>query len=65
MKFDYHSKTKKLIASGHLVYFETVAKYNSLAPALLLYFDDRSVVAVEKEKWKDFSDIILSTLENY
>lgn len=61
MKFDYYSKTKKLIKEGHLVYFETVSKYNGISPALILYFDNHHTVAIAKEKWSEFSDEILNS----
>ena len=60
-----HVKIKKLIVSGHLVRFETVANYHTLSPALVLYFDNHPAVAIEKSKWKEYSDLITSIIQNY
>ena len=56
---------KKLIQTGHLVRFEAVKKHNDLSPALVLYFDNHSPIAVSKELWAEYSDVIISSNSLY
>lgn len=65
MKRDYNLKAKKLITSGHLTSFKTVKEYNGFSPALLLHFDNHSPIAIAKEKWQEYSELILSTLDPF
>ena len=37
--YSYHNRIKQRIKNGELTGFEFVDKYNSISPALLLYFD--------------------------
>ena len=65
MSYDYSRKAKSLIKGGHLLKFETVNKYKNLTPALLLYFDNHSPIALDKSKWNEYSDIITELLKDY
>ena len=65
MKTNYNKKAKQLILSGHLVHFETVNKFHSFSPALLLYFDNHQPIAVSQDRWKEYSDLITSVLSIY
>ena len=40
MYYNYHAKAKQLISDGHLVEFKILPRWNSIAPALVLYFDN-------------------------
>ena len=60
-----HIYAKELIKSGHLVNFEAVKKHNDLSPALLLYFDNHAPIAVSKERWAEYSDVIISSNSLY
>jgi hypothetical protein len=65
MSYSYSRKAKQLILEGHLLRFETVSRYRAFSPALLLYFDNHSPIAVEKSKWCEYSDLIISTFHDY
>ena len=65
MSYDYSRKAKSLIKQGHLLKFETVSKYKNVTPALLLYFDNHTPIALEKSKWNEYSDIITHLLKDY
>ena len=54
MKEKTHIDAKMLIQTGHLINFEAVKKHNDLSPALLLYFDNHSPIAISKEFWANF-----------
>lgn len=60
-----HSTAKMLIRTGHLIYFEAVKNHNGLSPALLLYFDNHSPIAISKELWAEYSDVIISSNSLY
>ena len=40
MYFNYHAKAMRLIREGHCTHFELVDRWNQIAPALVLYFDN-------------------------
>ena len=65
MSYNYSRKAKQLIKEGHLQRFETVSSYLTYSPALLLYFDNHVPIAVEKNKWKEYSDLITATITDY
>jgi hypothetical protein len=65
MSYNYSRKAKQLIKEGHLQRFETVNSYLSFSPALILHFDNHSPIAVEKSKWKEYSDLITATIADY
>lgn len=61
MKEKTHIDAKMLIQTGHLINFEAVKKHNDLSPALLLYFDNHSPIAISKEFWAEYSDVIINS----
>lgn len=65
MKYKLHSTAKTLIESGHLTHFEAVKNYNDLSPALVLYFDNHSPIAIAKDKWAEYSDAIIKSNSLY
>ena len=56
---------KTLIQTGHLIRFEAVKKHNELSPALVLYFDNHSPIAISKEFWAEYSDVIINSNSLY
>lgn len=58
MYFSYHGTAKKLIAEGHLVYFERVENHNGIKPALVLHFDNHAPTPIRKKRWKEYCDIL-------
>lgn len=56
--FNYHAKAKKLIAEGHLIHFEIVDRYNQIAPALVLYFDNNRPMPIREYRWAEYFDIL-------
>ncbi|MBQ7408495.1 MAG: thermostable hemolysin delta-VPH [Clostridia bacterium] len=60
MKSYFDLTAKKLIKSGHLTSFKTVTHFKNFSPALILYFDNHSPIAVSKDLWGEYSDILCS-----
>lgn len=58
MYFNYHAKIKRLIAEGHFVKFEFLEKYNNIAPALLLYFDNEKPMPIREHKFAEYLTLI-------
>lgn len=56
--FNYHGKAKKLINEGHLTHFEIVDRWNAIAPALVLYFDNHIPMPIREEKWSEYLPLI-------
>ena len=58
MYFNYHAKAVRLIREDHLTHFEIVEKWNAIAPALVLYFDNDRPMPIREEKWAAYFDLI-------
>lgn len=58
MYYNYHAKAKKLIATGHLIYFEYLPEYHGIAPVLLLYFDNHIPMPIRQYRWEEYEDIL-------
>lgn len=58
MYFNYHAKAKKLINEGHLVDYQVISRWNLIAPALVLYFDNHEPMPIRKYKWEEYWKII-------
>lgn len=56
--FNYHAKAKKLISEGHLMGWEIVNKWNSICPALVLYFDNEKPMPIREYRWDEYFGII-------
>lgn len=56
--FNYHAKAKKLIADGHLVKFEIVPKWNSISPALVLYFDNNKPMPIREYRFDEYMELL-------
>lgn len=56
--YNYHGKAKKLINEGHLIKFEIVERWNQIAPALVLYFDNHRPMPIREEKWNEYMKLI-------
>lgn len=56
--YNYHGKAKKLIKDGHLIKFEIVDRWNQIAPALVLYFDNHRPMPIREEKWNEYMKIL-------
>lgn len=61
--FNYHRVAKRLIREGKLKSYHFVEKYNSISPALVLYFDDfrHPIMPIREERWNEYIEIIKST----
>lgn len=46
--FNYHNTAKKLIKDGHLTRFEIVERWNAIAPALVLFFDNHKPMPIRE-----------------
>ena len=56
--FNYHAKAKKLISEGHLVKFEIVPKWNSISPALVLYFDNNKPMPIREYRFDEYLKLL-------
>lgn len=56
--YNYHAKAKNLISEGHLVSWEIVDKWNSISPALILYFDNNKPIPIREYRWDEYWKII-------
>ena len=52
--YNYHAKAKKLIADGHLVNMEIVDRWNAIAPALVLHFDNHRPMPIRQYRWDEY-----------
>ena len=59
--FNYHAKAQSLIKTGHCIKAEIVERYNSIRPALILYFDNHIPMPIRQHKF----DIYLELLNHY
>lgn len=56
--FNYHAKVKKLISDGHLEKFEIVPKWNSISPALVLYFDNNKPMPIREYRFDEYLKLL-------
>ena len=54
MYYNYHAKAKQLIVDGHLLKMEIVDKWNNIAPALVLYFDNHKPMPIREYRWNEY-----------
>ena len=52
--YNYHAKAKQLIAEGHLTKMEIVKRWNSISPALVLYFDNHRPMPIREYRWDEY-----------
>lgn len=52
--YNYHAQAKKLINEGHLVKMEIVPKWNSISPALVLFFDNHRPMPIREYRWNEY-----------
>lgn len=52
--YNYHAQAKKLINEGHLVKMEIVPKWNSISPALVLFFDNHRPMPIREYRWSEY-----------
>jgi len=52
--YNYHAQAKQLIADGHLVKMEIVERWNAIAPALVLYFDNHRPMPIRQYRWDEY-----------
>ena len=51
--YNYHAQAKRLIADGHLINMEIVDRWNTISPALVLYFDNHKPMPIRQYKWDE------------
>lgn len=56
--FNYHAKAKRLIETGHCVKAEVVEAYKTIAPALVLYFDNNVPMPIRWYKFDDYLPLL-------
>lgn len=50
--------SKKKISEGKLVTYKIVDNYNSISPAMLLYFNDGKILPIRQHKWNEYFEIM-------
>lgn len=58
MYFNYHAKAKQLISEGHLTDFKIVTRWNSISPALVLFFDNHKPMPIRRYRWEQYWNIL-------
>lgn len=58
MYYNYHAKAKQLIIDGHLIRYEIVDRWNNIAPALVLYFDNHKPMPIREYRWDEYKDLL-------
>ena len=58
--FNYHAKAKNLIKEGHLIDYEIIDRWNDIAPALVLYFDNAKPMPIREYRWDEYFSILNS-----
>lgn len=58
--FNYHATAKRLIAEGRLKGFRIVERYGSIAPALLLFFEDERhpVMPIRQSRFAEYEPLL-------
>ena len=56
--FNYHAQAQNLIKAGHCVGAEVVEKYNSISPALVLYFDNHIPMPIRPHKFEEYFELL-------
>lgn len=56
--FNYQAKAKKLVSDGHLIKFEIVPKWNSISPALVLYFDNNKPMPIREYRFDEYLKLL-------
>lgn len=56
--FNYHAKAQNLIRAGHCVKAEVVEKYDSISPALILYFDNNPPMPIRQYRFAAYFNLL-------
>ncbi len=56
--FNYHAKAKNLIKQGQLIEYKFCKKYNSISPALVLYFKDYKPMPIRQYRWGEYFSLL-------
>ncbi len=63
--YNYHGIIRKKILDGLLTKYEFVEKWNTISPALVLYFEDGSVYPIREHRFGEYIRIIQLKQNNY
>lgn len=58
--YNYHAKIKEKIKDGKLVSFKIVDKWNSISPALVLFFSDGTTKPIREYRWEEYFELFKS-----
>lgn len=56
--YNYHAKVKQLIAEGQLIAYEYKEKWNSISPALVLYFTEHKPMPIREYRWHEYMTLL-------
>ena len=58
--FNYHATAKRLIREGKLIHYYITERHGSIAPALVLCFDDEKhpVMPIREERWEEYWGVL-------
>lgn len=52
--YNYHAQARNLIISGHLTDYVIVDAWNSIKPALVLFFDNHRPMPIRSYRWDEY-----------
>lgn len=58
MYYNYHAQAKRLIREGHLTYFAIADRWNDIAPAMILHFDNHHPMPIREERWSEYLPLL-------
>lgn len=56
--FPYHNRAKQLIKEGHLIRYEFVEKWNHIANALVLYFNNHRPIPIRDYRHNEYMPLL-------
>ena len=52
--YNYHGRIKQLIAEGHLKNMKIMDRWNQIALAMVLFFDNHKPMPVREYRWDEY-----------
>jgi hypothetical protein len=56
--YNYHATAKRLIASGDIIGYKYLDKYNGIAPCLMLYFNSHRPMPIREYRWSEYKKLL-------
>ena len=52
--YNYHGRIKQIIAEGNLTGMKIMDRWNQIAPAMVLFFDNHKPMPVREYRWDEY-----------